>query len=79
MIENIDENSTFTFIKEINEDFKKISQVLHSSYNNFPNNKIELIDKISIFFSIVPPQKFISKQRIIQIYMNNYFKKQKCN
>ena len=46
MIENIDENSTFTFIKEINEDFKKISQVLHSSNNNFPNNKIELIDNI---------------------------------
>ena len=46
MIENIDENSTFTFIKEINEDFQKISQVLHSSCNNFPNNKIELIDNI---------------------------------
>ena len=55
MIENIDENSTFTFIKEINEDFKKISQVLHSSYNNFPNNKIELIDNIikNIYLSLL--------------------------
>ena len=46
MIENIDENSNFSFVKEINDDFKKISQVLHSSNNNFPNNKIELIDNI---------------------------------
>ena len=55
MIENIDENSTFTFIKEINEDFKKISQVLHSSYNNFPNNKIDLIDNIikNIYLSLL--------------------------
>ena len=55
MIENIDENSTFTFIKEINEDFKKISQVLHSSCNNFPNNKIELIDNIikNIYLSLL--------------------------
>ena len=46
MIENIEDNYNFAFIKEINEDFQKISQVLHSSCNNFPNNKIELIDNI---------------------------------
>ena len=46
MIENEKENYNLKFIKEINEDFLKISQVLHCEFEKISNNKISVIDNI---------------------------------
>ena len=46
MIENVNENYYFNFVKEMNEDFKKISQVLHNSFDKISINKISVIDNI---------------------------------
>ena len=46
MIENEKENHNLKFIKEINEDFLKISQVLHCEFEKISNNKISVIDNI---------------------------------
>ena len=46
MTENEKENCNLNFIKEINEDFLKISQVLHCEFEKISNNKISVIDNI---------------------------------
>ena len=69
MTENEKENCNLNFIKEINEDFLKISQVLHCEFEKISNNKISVIDNILSNINSVLIN-FIHNQS--SNYINNY-------